>query len=63
MKAQKEADMKGATEEDRLWRKIKTGLFIDEYARMKRFLLIYLDQRYSRIDSHFWKYGADIKES
>ena len=30
---------------------------------MKRFLLVYLDQRYSRIDIHFWKYGADIKES
>jgi hypothetical protein len=36
-------------EETQKWNNVKTGILYEEYGRLKRFMLIYLDQRFTRI--------------
>ena len=46
----------------RIWRRVKTGTLYDDYARIKRFLLIYMAERLTKIEFHFWNYGGNVKE-
>lgn len=46
----------------RVWRRVKVGTLYDDYARVKRFLLIYIHNRLNKIQYHFWNYGGNIKE-
>ena len=45
-----------------LLRRVKTGCLYDDYARIKRFLLVYIFSRLKMVEDHFWHYGGYIKE-